>query len=119
MTAEAKLWKSADPLKLVEPGLDVGAARVRTIPPSKLVEPIRERQRADRVETKTTAIGDLYPGLPFDCPVVSTQPLASLTSWLNQLQGRKPTPRFNQPGMGANVFPSCMRVQAEDRIFPR
>ena len=86
---------------------------------SKLVEPIRERQRADRVETKTTAIGDLYPGLPFDCPVVSTQPLASLTSWLNQLQGRKPTPRFNQPGMGANVFPSCMRVQAEDRIFPR
>ena len=86
MTAEAKLWKSADPLKLVEPIRDEGAARVRTIPPSKLVEPIRERQRADRVETKTTTIGNLYPGLPFDCPVVSTQPFASLTSWLNQLR---------------------------------
>ena len=87
MTAEAKLWKSADPLKLVEPIRDEGAARVRTIPPSKLVEPIRERQRADRVETKATTVGDLWSGLPFDCPVVSTQPLALLTSWLNQFRG--------------------------------
>ena len=89
MTAEAKLWKSADPLKLVEPGLDVGAARVRTIPPSKLVEPIRERQRADRVETKATVVGFWTTG----CGVVSTQPFASLTSWLSQLRGWRPTPR--------------------------
>ncbi|WP_423860791.1 hypothetical protein, partial [Arachnia propionica] len=54
---------------------------------SKLVEPIRERQRADRVETKATTVGDLWSGLPFDCPVVSTQPLALLTSWLNQFRG--------------------------------
>jgi len=81
------LWKSADPLKLVEPIRDEGAARVETIPPSKLVEPIRERQRADRVETKTTTVGDLWSDPPSGCPVVSTQPLAPLTSWLNQLRG--------------------------------
>ena len=56
MTAEAKLWKSADPLKLVEP--------------------IRERQRADRVETKATVIGFWTTG----CWMVSKQPLALLTS---------------------------------------
>ena len=52
----------------------------------KLVEPACERQRVGRVETVVTLSGVLGAGSTHRVSVVvSTQPFASLTCWLNRL----------------------------------
>ena len=55
----------------------------------KLVEPACERQRVGRVETMVRVSGVLGSGSGYRLQVVSTQPFASLTCWLNQLRRRR------------------------------
>ena len=66
-------------------GFDSGrsflAARLNRLVFPKLVEPTCERQRVGRVETRGARLWAFGRG----CGVVSTQPFASLTRWLNQL----------------------------------
>ena len=63
----------------------------------KLVEPACERQRVGRVETILRVSGELGLGSGYRVPVVvSTQPFASLTCWLNQLRGGVLACWFNQ-----------------------
>ena len=58
------------------------------LPSLKLVEPGRG-EGAVRDETMVRVSGVLGSGSGYRVPVVvSTQPFASLTCWLNQLQGR-------------------------------
>ena len=69
----------------VSGGFDSGcsflAARLNRLVFPKLVEPTCERQRVGRVETRGARLWAFGRG----CGVVSTQPFASLTRWLNQL----------------------------------
>ena len=71
-------------------GFDSGrsflAARLNRLGEWKLVEPTCESQRVGRVETVVTLSGVLGAGSTHRVPVVvSTQPFASLTCWLNRL----------------------------------
>jgi len=59
------------------------------LPSLKLVEPGRD-EGVVRVETMVRVSGVLGSGSGYRVPVVvSTQPFASLTCWLNQLQKRR------------------------------
>ena len=62
------------------------------LPSLKLVEPGRD-EGVVRVETMVRVSGVLGLGSGYRVPVVvSTQPFASLTCWLNQLQGSRRGP---------------------------
>ena len=78
------------------------------LPSLKLVEPGRD-EGVVRVETMVRVSGVLGSGSGYRVPVVvSTQPFASLTCWLNQLQ-RGGCSRAGSTGFGRGklVEPAC------------